>query len=63
MLCINPECTSTDTKVVETTTTPTKVYRRRVCPSCGERYVTIEVFHREGRMPAKSRKKNDLQAQ
>ena len=61
MQCINPDCTSTSTGVVETNTTPEVIWRRRCCDACGTKYVTVETFAKQQRVPKKPRKKNDLQ--
>lgn len=63
MLCINPDCTSTETKVVETTKTPEVIWRRRCCPECGNKYVTVETFAKQQTVPRKKRRKSDAQNQ
>ena len=63
MQCINEKCDSTETKVVETNTTPEVIWRRRCCDACGTKYVTVETFAKQQRVPKKQRRKNDLQAE
>lgn len=62
MLCINPDCASTETKVVETNSLPEVIWRRRCCDVCGTKYVTVETFAKQQVLPSK-RRKHDLQAE
>ena len=62
MLCINAACKSTETKVVETNSMAEVIWRRRCCEVCNTRYVTVETFAKQQRVPKKQRKKNDVQA-
>ena len=57
MQCINDKCDSTETKVVETTNTLNSIHRRRACPVCNERYVTVEVLAPKQVVPSKKSKK------
>ena len=63
MQCINDACKSTETKVVETNSMAEVIWRRRCCPECGTKYVTVETFAKQQTVPKKKRRKNDLQTE
>lgn len=63
MQCINPECESKHTSVVETNSMEQAIWRRRCCDLCGTKYVTVETFAKQQRVPKKPRKKNALQTE
>jgi len=57
MQCVNDECESLATRVYETRATPAVVYRRRCCPECGWKFVSVEVLAPEQKMPDDGRRR------
>lgn len=57
MQCINDQCTGLVTAVKETRPTPAVIYRRRCCPLCNTRYVTVEVLAPDQKIPESAAKR------
>ncbi len=51
MQCVNDDCTSLTTDIVETRKTPAVTYRVHRCPTCRQRYTTIEVLAPDQSIP------------
>jgi len=56
MQCVNDDCESLATKVVETRATPAVIHRRRKCACCGWSFVSVEVLSPDQKMPLDDRR-------